>query len=541
MNDEFSCCSYQEARPSRRGLLRGTVGVLGGGVVAATYGSAYTETAYAATGQADRILVVLSLRGAADGLSLVVPHADPAYYAARPSIAVPKAQLLGANSFFGLHPSLAPLMSLWNGGKMAAVHATGQQVTTRSHFVAMEEVEDADPGSSERVGWLNRLVGLRQDQQLLQAVQLGSGSIATHLTGPASVMASPSVEALRLAGPTGNGEEARRDASLLTLWQNAGGHLGRAAQEAISVSAQFKPVRDSAKSTLTYPRGDLGEALAATARTLKANVGAEIITVDQGSWDHHQWIGNLADGNLKRKADELAQALATFYADLGSLADKVTLVTISEFGRRVKENANQGLDHGHGNVMFIMGAGVKGGYYGTWPGLTNSVEADLPVTTDYRTVLAEIVQTLYPERSLATIFPNFTYKKLGFMHSLVVTPPPVTQPTTPAPPVAPPPPPAPAPPLRNMSPGLLRGWTARSVAGRKGATLKPSMPILSHTGKQRVNVDVRWIVNGKTVVKATSLKMTPSFVGKKVSVVVTLTAPGFKKIEKGATWGPIKG
>ena len=143
----------------------------------------------------------------------------------------------------------------------------------------------------------------------------------------------------------------------------------------------------------TYPvNSDLARALASTARTIRADIGAEVITVDHGSWDHHTWIGQPDNGNLRRMADEFALSLAAFLTDLGPLADRVTVVTLSEFGRRVKENANQGLDHGYGNVMFLVGAGVKGGsYYGSWPGLTNTTDADLLVTTDYRSVLSEVV------------------------------------------------------------------------------------------------------------------------------------------------------
>ena len=161
---------------------------------------------------------------------------------------------------------------------------------------------------------------------------------------------------------------------------------------------------------------DLGSALAATARTIRADVGAEVIAVDHGSWDHHTWIGSPDSGNLRRMADEFALSLAAFLTDLGPLAAKVTVVTVSEFGRRVKENANQGLDHGYGNVMFLLGGGVKGGYYGTWPGLANTVDADLLVTTDYRSVLSEVV-TKRLGASSAAVFPGFTPQPVGALLS----------------------------------------------------------------------------------------------------------------------------
>lgn len=186
----------------------------------------------------------------------------------------------------------------------------------------------------------------------------------------------------------------------------------------MTVADQFAPVRNSPSKPAngaSYPGGDLASALAATARTIRADVGAEVITVDHGSWDHHQWIGTPGNGNLQRMADEFASATAAFFKDLGPLASKVTLVTISEFGRRVKENASQGLDHGHGNVMFLMGAGVKGGYYGNWPGIQNTADADLLVTTDYRSVLSEVIRTRFPTRSTATVFPGFAPAAVGVM------------------------------------------------------------------------------------------------------------------------------
>ena len=151
-----------------------------------------TQTAYGAE-SAPQVLVVLSMRGAADGLSLVVPHADPVYYQARKSIAVPSDRLLAKDGMFGLHPSLAPLLPLWNAGKVAAVQATGLPVANRSHFSAMEELEDADPGSAERVGWLNRLVGRDGTGSPIQAVQMGGGVPNASVCGPEPVLVTAGI------------------------------------------------------------------------------------------------------------------------------------------------------------------------------------------------------------------------------------------------------------------------------------------------------------------------------------------------------------
>jgi len=384
------------------------------------HGTAFTSTAYAAA-PVDRVLVVLSMRGACDGLSLVVPHGDPVYYAARPGIAVPSTRLLAKDGFFGLHPALAPLLPWWTSGKMAAVHATGLPAPNRSHFSAMEEVEDADPGSDKRVGWLNRLIGRNGTGSPVEAIQFGDGVPSAAVSGPQPVLVTASADSVQLSAADDADSATKRYRSMSRMWGEVPGPLGAGARTALDVVDQFAPVRNGPSAPAngaTYPRGDLGEALASTARTIRADVGAEVITVDHGSWDHHTWIGQPDNGNLRRMADEFAGCLAAFLTDLGPLADKVTVVTLSEFGRRVKENANQGLDHGYGNVMFLLGAGVKGrAYYGTWPGLTNTTDADLLVTTDYRSVLSEVVTTRLGASS-AQVFPGFSPETVGVMSSL---------------------------------------------------------------------------------------------------------------------------
>jgi uncharacterized protein (DUF1501 family) len=417
MTDLNPCCDEFRGT-SRRGFLRGSLAIGGATAMTVAHGTAFTETSYAASGVADRVLVVLSMRGACDGLSLVVPHADRVYYDARPRIAVPSDQLLVKDGFFGLHPALAPLLPLWNAGKMAAVHATGLPVPNRSHFSAMEEVEDADPGSKARIGWLNRLVGRDGAGSPLEAIQMGGGVPSAAVSGPQPVLVTQDVSSVRLAGPTGTKEEAGRRQALQTAWGASSTDLGAGVRAALAVVDDFAPVHATAQTPengTVYPNNDLAAALKSSARTIRADVGAEIITVDHGSWDHHTNIGTTAGGNIKSRTDEFAGAVSAFFADLGPLADKVTLVTISEFGRRVKENANQGLDHGHGNVMFVMGAGVNGGrYYGSWPGLSNTTDADLLVTTDYRDVLSEIITSRF-DASPSEVFPGLTPRTVGVM------------------------------------------------------------------------------------------------------------------------------
>jgi uncharacterized protein (DUF1501 family) len=415
------CPDYAEARTalSRRALLGGTA--LAGGALALGPGlTGSGPRAYAVTGRpASRlanplgsVLVLLSLRGAADGLSLVVPHGDPAYYAARPRIGVPQTALLAPDPMFGLHPALAPLLPMWNAGTLAAVHATGMATPNRSHFAAMEAIEDAAPGSSERNGWLNRLLGELPGASPLQGTAVGN-QVPTSLFGANPAFVVGRVDQAKVAGTDDDG---RRLAALQHAWKGSG-PMGRAVRDAISGAQSFGAARDLPAGTpsTAYPSSQLGTALSDVSRIVRSGVGAEVITVDQGDWDMHTDLGTLEWGEMKRNAGDLAASIAAFFADLGPASERVTLVTLSEFGRRVKENDDYGTDHGFGNVMFVAGAGVRGGrYHGTWPRLTNSLDADLLVTTDYRSVLTEVVTRRFGV-SVAQVFPGFTPQTVGVM------------------------------------------------------------------------------------------------------------------------------
>ena len=362
------------------------------------------------------MIVVLSLRGAADGLSLVVPHGDPTYYSARPTIAIPAASLLAADATFGLHPSLEPLLPMWNAGKLAAVHATGMRVPNRSHFSAMEAVEDADPGSSARIGWLNRLVGDLPGTSPAQGLSVGSTAMPTSLYGPEPVMAVTDLRRVQVAGAEETADpRGTRRRSLETVWSSSSTDLGTGVRSALAASIDLLPSLDQPDTASQYPthrpRHGPGRRLARP----------------QGRHRHH--AGDRRPGRLgpprrrrhRRLRPDEEQRLQPGLLDRRllrrprPLADKVTLVTISEFGRRIVENAQKGLDHGWGNVMFLAGAGVKGGqYYGKWPGLDLTLDADLVVTTDYRSVLAEVVAAR-TDASIATVFPGLVPEHVGVM------------------------------------------------------------------------------------------------------------------------------
>ncbi|GAA0974600.1 hypothetical protein ENKNEFLB_02371 [Nocardioides aquaticus] len=413
---ECGCPEY--AGLSRRGVLGLGAGLIGATTATTMVGDAVLQTARAASGTARSTLVVLSLRGAADGLSMVVPHGDPAYYRARPKIGIPANTLWGSDGFFGWHPALRPLQGLWNQGRLAAVQAVGLPAPNRSHFSAMEEVEDAAPGSTTRAGWLNRLVGLEDRTTPLRAINLDAGALPSSLVGPTPAMSTSSVDSVVVAGGVNPRE---REASLRTLWGGRDDGLGRAAQMALGAVADFAPARRTSAKPLNgarYPSGDLGGAMATAARIIRGDVGTEVLTVDHGSWDMHSGMGNIESGLMQRSCTELAQSIAAFFTDLGPRADTVTLVTLTEFGRRIVENPNRGLDHGFGSMMMLAGAGVRGGrFYGRFPDLGVQGDSDLTVTTDYRSVLAEVVSTRFGA-STASVFPGFSGPSLGAMSSM---------------------------------------------------------------------------------------------------------------------------
>jgi uncharacterized protein (DUF1501 family) len=411
---EDACCP-EFADMSRRSLLRGAL-ALGG----ATFlvGNATVSASAAGLTPASAVLVVLSLRGGADGMSLVVPHGDEGYYHARPTISIPAAQLLGADEQFGLHPNLQPLMGMWTDGRLAAVHATGLTVANRSHFSAMEEVEEAHPGSSKRIGWLNRLVGASTSQHSpLLGVGVGGGTPPTEISGPVPLMTLSDLENAQIAGDSGGADDPRRT-SLHAMWDHDHSSIGVAVRSTMQAIDDLAPAK-AATNTQDYGSSGLGAALATAARIIRGNLGVEVITVDQGAWDMHVNLGDLANGEMRGNVTDLATALAAFFGDLGDQADKVTLVTISEFGRRTQENGDRGLDHGWGNVMFVAGAGVKGGAYycKEWKPLSDDLQNDLHVTTDYRNVLREIVAARFASADTSKVFPGLKPQTLGFMQN----------------------------------------------------------------------------------------------------------------------------
>ena len=420
--DAQNCCAefLRAATVSRRRFLGGMAAAGATTVTTSLFGEAVQQASFGAqTG--GNVMVVISFRGGIDGLGMVVPHGDPAYYAARPRIAVPKSQLLARDDMFGLHPMLSPLSWLWESGELAAVQAVGMTGNpNRSHFAAMEAIEDAAPGSSLRQGWVNRMVGL--GGEAVEAIHVGDATPPTLVLGPSPALALGALDDVEIKG-TDNGWAPRRKRQLATMWDGEKGPLGRAARSALTAVDTLSPVSGSGTApAVRYPTDphatDLAAALQDTARLVKGDLGTEVVSIDFGSWDMHDNYGTLDYGEMQRMTDVFARCTDAFLRDLGPLRSRVTVVTISEFGRRVAENGNRGLDHGWGNMMLLMGAGVNGGrYHGSWPGLGNAslVEGDLKVTTDYRQVLGEVVHKRFPDKDVTQVFPGVSYAPVGVM------------------------------------------------------------------------------------------------------------------------------
>ncbi len=423
MTDRACCAEGERASlVTRRSILK----AFGAGAAIATASPFVGMNAAFATGPwTGDVVIVLSLRGGIDGLSVVAPIGDPAYITQRPTINVPSASAFQLDSMFGLHPAMSALQPVWNAGNLAIVHAAGMTSPNRSHFSAMDEMERAAPGSSARSGWLDRTIGLHDAGGPFGAVQMGSSSIPESLAGPWPVLGMNSIGSFKLSNANNTAQRQQWRDALNALHSTAPAGLHDSASTTLSAldtaatlaSAGYTPANGA-----QYPgNSSVGSALKNAAQLIKANVGLRVLTIDLGNWDMHAGLGQVDNGWMRDNLTELGGALGAFAKDLGptGLAG-VTLVTISEFGRRVQENESGGVDHGWGNMMLVMGGHVTKGVYldqGKWPGLAdaNLVQGDLHATTDYRAVLADILynRTGASASEIQAVFPGFTGTTLG--------------------------------------------------------------------------------------------------------------------------------
>jgi uncharacterized protein (DUF1501 family) len=364
-----------------------------------------------------KILVAIFQRGAADGLNVVVPHAEKAYYDLRPTIAIPrpgaKDGAIDLDGFFGLHPSLSPLKGLWDDRHLAIVDAVGSPDPTRSHFDAQDYMESGTPGrKSTADGWMNRALPKADGKPSpVRAVSLGP-TVARTLAGRNPAIAMQSIGGFRVQDASASRQFEQMYADAKDPMIRA---AGRETFEAVAILDAIQRRPYTPAEGVSYPGGSFGQAMQQIAQLIKSDVGVEMAFADIRNWDHH--VNEPAQ--LSNRLSEFGQGLAAFWRDMGDRMADIAVVTMSEFGRTAHENGNRGTDHGHANCMFVMGGAVRGGkVYGTWPGLEKDQlyeNRDLALTTDFRDVLGELVSAHLGNPSLDGVFPGYRPKPLGMV------------------------------------------------------------------------------------------------------------------------------
>ncbi len=336
------------------------------------------------TASARPVLVCLFQRGAVDGLNMIVPHGDPLYYRERPRIAVPRADVLDLDGYFGLHPRLAALKPLWDDKSLAAIPAIGSPDSSRSHFDAQDYMESGTPGvKTTPDGWLNRFCqhDCEHANTPFRAVAFGP-QLPRILAGSAPSLA---IDDLRSFGMGAN-------------------------------PMRYRPANGAA-----YPRGRFGHALLQIAQIIKADVGLQLAFADVTGWDTHVNQG-ASEGQLAGRLADFGQALAAFAQDVGERMRDVVVLTMSEFGRTVRENGHSGTDHGHATSMLVLGGPVSGGkVLGRWPGLDPADRfegRDVAVTTDFRDLFGEILARHLGAQNLSAIFPGFRSDPRRFLGAI---------------------------------------------------------------------------------------------------------------------------
>ena len=397
-----------------------------GGIALASFGVMTTAPSFLKRALADTLekngkrktLIAIFQRGAVDGLNVVVPFGESAYYDMRPNIAIPKPNggaeaALNLDGFFGLHPSLASFQPLWDSKRLAIVHASGSPDNTRSHFDAQDYMESGTPGvKSTRDGWLNRYLQAKADPQksLFRAVSM-TQQTPRAMQGKASTLAISNLADFRIRAGQSSASVQGGFEDLYDEAVNDQLHgTGKETFEAINYLKQVNPAQYKPENGALYPNTPFGNSLRQTAQLIKAGVGLEVAFTDIGGWDTHVNEGN-QQGQLSNLLRQFSQSIAALYTDLGQRMDDVVILTMSEFGRTARENGNRGTDHGHANAMFVVGNSVRGGkVYGQWPGLKSDQlyeGRDLALTTDFRDVFGEIAQKHLGASNYKSIFPGY--------------------------------------------------------------------------------------------------------------------------------------
>ncbi|MDX2159708.1 MAG: DUF1501 domain-containing protein [bacterium] len=417
---------------SRRDFLRGSAAMSSALAAQAALPAWMPRFAFAPAQQAARgdVLVSIFLRGGADALNMVVPHGEEAYYQARPQLAIARpddssaeGRTLDLDGFFGLHPAFAPLLPVFQNGGMMAIHNTGSPHETRSHFEAMDFMERGTPGDyGVSSGWIGRHLSTLNNgsDSPVRAVGWGT-SLQASLRGVLSPVVLESIANYHLAGDVQ--AAARMMQSLGSLYALQGDSLtasAEATRAAVDVLAQVGYQHYRPANGAQYPETDFAMALRQTAALIRADVGLEASCIDLGGWDTHINQGG-AEGQQARLMSELAQGLAAFHADMGDQMARVSVVVMSEFGRRVAENSGRGTDHGHGGAILYMNGQLNGTpVTARWVGLNQDVldrGEDLPITIDYRDVLSEIITRRLGNPATSEIFPGYTPTEIGLFRA----------------------------------------------------------------------------------------------------------------------------
>ncbi len=376
-----------------------------------------------------KVLICLFQRGAADALNIVVPHGERAYYAMRPSIAIPQPSqsaiggAIDLDGFFGLHPALAPLKPLYDRKLLAPIHAVGSPSTTRSHFDAQDYMETGTPDNKGTTdGWLNRYLAVKGtcDECNLAKTPFRAVSMTPQtpriLEGPNATVAMNSLDefSVRATGSSAERLEALYRTGSADLVHGTGAEMF----DAVKMLRSANPQKYLPQNSAEYPKSQFGLRLLQIAQLIKANVGLEIAFADVGGWDTHVNQGS-STGQLAQRLDDFSRSIAALVTDLGDKMDDVVILTMSEFGRMARENGNRGTDHGHAGALFVIGGRVKGGkVHGKWPGLEQEQlyeGRDLALTTDFRSVFAEVVSAHLGTRTLDRIFPGFAASPRDFL------------------------------------------------------------------------------------------------------------------------------
>ncbi|GAA2621349.1 DUF1501 domain-containing protein [Dactylosporangium fulvum] len=397
---------------TRRRLVQGAGFV---GVAALGSQLVTSRVAFAAPEDTKGTLIVIFLRGGMDGLSVVAPADDPNYKQMRPNIAVPMAATLPAGRGFGLHPAMEPLFPFWQKGQMAAVHAVASPDASRSHFQAQDALERGAASVAVRTGWLDRVLAQMGPGTTFRAIAQGS-ALPRSLVGAEQAIVLNGIRDFRIDNDAMRSQTME---ALKTLYTGLDHTLAQTANntiQAITTAQKIANTQYRPAEGVQYPGGGLADRLRAVAQLIKAGVGLRVAALDVGGWDMHTNLGRVDGGDMRNSLGNLSQAIGAFATDLGPLLDQTTIVTMSEFGRRVQENGNVGVDHGHGNAMLLLGGGLNGGkVHGNWPGLSQSAldQGDVAGANDYRDVLAEVLKKRFNVADSGAIFPNHQFKSLG--------------------------------------------------------------------------------------------------------------------------------